>query len=586
MKRGKALLAIFSAGLLLTACGNPSEKGVEYLEKGEYDQAVEQFEQAIEKNKNTGDAWRGIGIAKWEQKDYKGARNAFRKALDNNAEKTGTIYNLIGNCDLKLGKAKEALNYYNLGLEQDDVSKKMKKEMKYNIIVAYEKMEDWESAEVKLEEYLESYPNDKAAKKEAEFLETEKVILVGVALSDQDDTKESLEELKDLVSTAGAETAGMLIQNREQQHPATYVGKGKIEELKNMIWELRATGIVCDDELSPAQMKNLQDELDVKVMDRTLIILDIFAARASTSEGKIQVELAQLKYQQTRLTGWGRAMSRLGGGIGTRGPGEKKLEMDRRLIKSRIAQLNRELKDVKKHREVTREQRSRSHIPVAAIVGYTNAGKSTLLNTLTGAGILAEDKLFATLDPTTRDLKLPSGQEILMTDTVGFIRKLPHHLIEAFRSTLEEAKYADIILHVVDASNPQMDEQMYTVYETLQNLGVKDKPVITVFNKIDRMEDTWVPRDLRADYHVKISAKTGEGITGFLQSIEAVLRERKVEIEALYPYKEAGKIQKIRKYGELQEEEYREDGIFVRAFVPAELYGQVRPEGVTPNNCL
>ena len=354
--------------------------------------------------------------------------------------------------------------------------------------------------------------------------ETEKVILVGVALSDQDDTKESLEELKDLVSTAGAETAGMLIQNREQQHPATYVGKGKIEELKNMIWELRATGIVCDDELSPAQMKNLQD---VKVMDRTLIILDIFAARASTSEGKIQVELAQLKYQQTRLTGWGRAMSRLGGGIGTRGPGEKKLEMDRRLIKSRIAQLNRELKDVKKHREVTREQRSRSHIPVAAIVGYTNAGKSTLLNTLTGAGILAEDKLFATLDPTTRDLKLPSGQEILMTDTVGFIRKLPHHLIEAFRSTLEEAKYADIILHVVDASNPQMDEQMYTVYETLQNLGVKDKPVITVFNKIDRMEDTWVPRDLRADYHVKISAKTGEGITGFLQSIEAVLRERK-----------------------------------------------------------
>ena len=285
--------------------------------------------------------------------------------------------------------------------------------------------------------------------------ETEKVILVGVALSDQDDTKESLEELKDLVSTAGAETAGMLIQNREQQHPATYVGKGKIEELKNMIWELRATGIVCDDELSPAQMKNLQDELDVKVMDRTLIILDIFAARASTSEGKIQVELAQLKYQQTRLTGWGRAMSRLGGGIGTRGPGEKKLEMDRRLIKSRIAQLNRELKDVKKHREVTREQRSRSHIPVAAIVGYTNAGKSTLLNTLTGAGILAEDKLFATLDPTTRDLKLPSGQEILMTDTVGFIRKLPHHLIEAFRSTLEEAKYADIILHVVDASNPQ-----------------------------------------------------------------------------------------------------------------------------------
>ena len=409
----------------------------------------------------------------------------------------------------------------------------------------------------------------------------EKVILVAVADQDTTEAEESLDELEELVKTAGAEVAARVIQVRETPHPGTYIGKGKIDEVNALLYGTDATGIVCDDELSPAQISNLEEALDTKVMDRTLIILDIFAKRAFTREGKIQVELAQLKYRASKLTGQGRALSRLGGGIGTRGPGEKKLEMDRRLIKSRIAQLNRELKDVKKHREVTREQRSRSHIPVAAIVGYTNAGKSTLLNTLTGAGILAEDKLFATLDPTTRDLKLPSGQKILMTDTVGFIRKLPHHLIEAFRSTLEEAKYADIILHVVDASNPQMDEQMYTVYETLQNLGVKDKPVITVFNKIDRMEDTWVPRDLRADYHVKISAKTG-----VLQSIEAVLRERKVEIEALYPYKEAGKIQKIRKYGELQEEEYREDGIFVRAFVPAELYGQVRPEGVTPNNCL
>ena len=282
---------------------------------------------------------------------------------------------------------------------------------------------------------------------------TERVILVGVSLSDQDDTQKSLDELKELAATAGAETVGTVIQNREQMHPGTYIGKGKIEELKDLLWELDATGIICDDELSPAQMKNLQDELDTKVMDRTLVILDIFASRASTSEGKIQVELAQLKYRQSRLTGFGTAMSRLGGGIGTRGPGEKKLEMDRRLIKSRIAQLNRELKDVKRHREVTREQRNRNRIPVAAIVGYTNAGKSTLLNSLTGAGILAEDKLFATLDPTTRGLKLPSGQEILLTDTVGFIRKLPHHLIEAFRSTLEEAKYADLILHVVDMAN-------------------------------------------------------------------------------------------------------------------------------------
>ena len=414
----------------------------------------------------------------------------------------------------------------------------------------------------------------------------EKVILVAVADQDVREAEESLDELEELVKAAGAVVAARVIQVREAPHPGTYIGKGKIDEVKALLYGTDAIGIVCDDELSPAQMGNLSDALDTKVMDRTLIIFDIFAKRAFTREGKIQVELAQLKYRASKLTGQGKALSRLGGGIGTRGPGEKKLEMDRRLIKSRIAQLNRELKDVKKHREVTREQRSRSHIPVAAIVGYTNAGKSTLLNTLTGAGILAEDKLFATLDPTTRDLKLPSGQEILMTDTVGFIRKLPHHLIEAFRSTLEEARYADIILHVVDASNPQMDEQMHTVYETLQNLGVKDKPVITVFNKIDRMEDIWVPRDLHADYYVKISARTGEGITEFLQAVEAVLREQKVEIEALYPYKEAGKIQLIRKYGELQEEEYREDGIFVRAFVPAELYGQVRPEGVTPNNCL
>ena len=414
----------------------------------------------------------------------------------------------------------------------------------------------------------------------------DRVILIGVQADRGDDMEESLDELGELAATAGAAVAGRIIQNREAVHPGTYIGKGKIEEVKGLLYALDANGVICDDELSPAQMNNLERELECKVMDRTLLILDIFAKRAVTSEGKIQVELAQLRYRSARLVGLRSSLSRLGGGIGTRGPGEKKLEMDRRLIKSRIAQLNRELKDVKKHREVTREQRSRSHIPVAAIVGYTNAGKSTLLNTLTGAGILAEDKLFATLDPTTRDLKLPSGQEILMTDTVGFIRKLPHHLIEAFRSTLEEARYADIILHVVDASNPQMDEQMHTVYETLQNLGVKDKPVITVFNKIDRMEDIWVPRDLHADYYVKISARTGEGITEFLQAVEAVLREQKVEIEALYPYKEAGKIQLIRKYGELQEEEYREDGIFVRAFVPAELYGQVRPEGVTPNNCL
>ncbi len=406
--------------------------------------------------------------------------------------------------------------------------------------------------------------------------ETERVILVGVSLTEQEDTRKSLDELKDLASTAGAETVGTVIQSRDQVHPGTYVGKGKIDEIKDLLWELNATGIICDDELSPVQMKNLQDELDTKVMDRTLVILDIFAGRASTSEGKIQVELAQLKYRQSRLTGFGTAMSRLGGGIGTRGPGEKKLEMDRRLIKSRIAQLNRELKDVKRHREVTREQRSRNHIPVAAIVGYTNAGKSTLLNTLTGADILAEDQLFATLDPTTRERKLPSGQEILLTDTVGFINKLPHHLIDAFRSTLEEAKFADLILHVVDAANEQMDQQMYTVYETLNNLGVTDKPVITVFNKQDRPGFDGMARDFRADAVVRISAKTGEGIQELLETIEAVLRQQKIFVENLYSYREATKIQLIRKFGELKSEEYREDGIYVQAYVPVEIYENVK----------
>ena len=404
--------------------------------------------------------------------------------------------------------------------------------------------------------------------------EKEKLILVGVASSANDDTEQSLDELCDLVDTAGGVVVGRVIQRREMIHPATYVGKGKIEEIKELLWETDADGIVCDDELSPAQTANLTELLDTKVMDRTLIILDIFAGRASTSEGKIQVELAQLRYRQTQLTGAGKALSRLGGGIGTRGPGEKKLEMDRRLIKNRIALLNRELKDVKRHRDLTREQRSRNHMQVAAIVGYTNAGKSTLLNTLTDAKVLEEDQLFATLDPTTRNLKLPSGQEMLVTDTVGFIRKLPHHLIEAFRSTLEEAKYADLILHVVDSSNPQMDEQMYVVYETLRKLAVMNKPVIAVFNKMDRRGENALLRDFQADRTVQISAKTGEGIPELLCAIEQQLREQKILIERMYPYQESSRVQMIRKYGELLEEHYTEEGIYIRAYVPKEIYGR------------
>ncbi|HIY54740.1 MAG TPA: GTPase HflX [Candidatus Dorea merdavium] len=407
--------------------------------------------------------------------------------------------------------------------------------------------------------------------------EQEKVILVGVSLPGQEDTGQLLDELAFLADTAGAREVGRVIQSRDQIHPGTYVGTGKIMEIKDLLWETDASGIICDDELSPAQMKNLQDELEVKVLDRTLLILDIFAARARTSEGKIQVELAQLKYRQTRLAGFGTALSRLGGGIGTRGPGEKKLEMDRRLIRERIGQLNRELKAVQRHRQVTREQRMESLLPVAAIVGYTNAGKSTLLNTLTGAGILAEDKLFATLDPTTRNLKLPAGQEILLTDTVGFIRKLPHHLIEAFRSTLEEARYADLIIHMADVANPQVEAQMHTVYETLRELGVEDKPVITVLNKRDLVEDLPVIRDFRADCTVALSAKTGEGLEEFLHMIEGVLRSREIHIEEIYPYRDGGKIQLIRRYGEIEEEAYQEEGIRIKAYLPARLYDKVRP---------
>lgn len=409
-----------------------------------------------------------------------------------------------------------------------------------------------------------------------ELKETEeRVVLVAVSTDDGDDTAASLDELEELVKTAGAAAVDKIIQNRERIHPGTYLGKGKIEEVKERLWELEATGIVCDDELSPAQLRNLEDALETKVMDRTMVILDIFASRAVTREGKIQVELAQLKYRSVRLVGLRSSLSRLGGGIGTRGPGEKKLETDRRLIHERIGQLKAELEDVKRHREVARQQRERTHTPSAAIVGYTNAGKSTLLNRLTDAKILAEDQLFATLDPTTRSLALPDGQQILLTDTVGFIRKLPHHLIEAFKSTLEEAKYSDIILHMVDASNPNMDMQMHVVYETLRELGIRDKEIITVFNKMDQVGTELILKDITSDHQVKLSAKTGEGIDELLSLLQSILRSRRIYLEKVYPYSQAGRIQQIRKYGQLIKEEYQEDGILVEAYVPAELYGNL-----------
>jgi GTP-binding protein HflX len=399
----------------------------------------------------------------------------------------------------------------------------------------------------------------------------ERIILVGVATDgDEEEVRKSLDELEELGQTAGAVTVATVIQNRERIHPGTYIGKGKIQEVEELVQKLDGDAVVCDDELSPAQLRNLSEALGVKVIDRTVMILDIFAKHASTNEGKLQVELAQLRYRSSHLIGGRSELSRLGGGIGTRGPGEQKLEMDRRLMKNRISLLKKELEQVKRTRELTRKKRRENPIPVVAIVGYTNAGKSTLLNYLTGAQVLSEDKLFATLDPTTRKMETEEGEEFLFTDTVGFIRKLPHHLIQAFRSTLEEAKYADFILHVVDCASPDMEERMYTVYETLRRLDVGDKKVITAFNKVDLLEEKSILKDLSADYTVRISAKTGEGIQDLIRTISTVARERLVVVEKVFSYQEAGVVNTVRKYGQVLEEEYRGEGVYVKAQLPRE----------------
>ena len=403
----------------------------------------------------------------------------------------------------------------------------------------------------------------------------ERVILVGIQTSGDEDVQASLDELEDLAETAGALTVAKMIQNREAVHPGTYIGKGKIEEVRQTALALGATGIICDDELSPAQLNNLEQELDLKVMDRTLVILDIFAGRATTSEGKLQVELAQLRYRQARLVGLRSSLSRLGGGIGTRGPGEKKLEMDRRLIQKRIAALRRELEEVSRHRELIREKRKKGQTRVAAIVGYTNAGKSTLLNRLTDAGVLEENQLFATLDPTTRLLKLPDGQSVLLTDTVGFIRTLPPHLPEAIQRTPAEAKYADFLIHVVDASNPKMEEQMQVVYDTLRELGADGKPVITLFNKQDKLASRETLRDFKAEYTILTSAKNGEGLGALCVALEELLKRGKIYIDRIFPYEQAGKIQMIRSFGQLENEEYLPEGIRVTGYVPQEIYGKI-----------
>ena len=407
----------------------------------------------------------------------------------------------------------------------------------------------------------------------------ERAVLVGLNADcftkEQTATDETLEELEALLETAGGFCTGKILQNRHTPDSHSFIGEGKAQEVKMLVEFTQSTMVVFDNELSPGNIRALEEIIGVTVLDRSALILDIFAQRAKTKEGRLQVELAQYKYLLPRLAGMGLSLSRQGGGIGTRGPGETKLESDRRHIRERINRLEGELEQVRKVRSVQRERRMKNSVPVVAIVGYTNAGKSTLLNTMTDAGILAEDQLFATLDPTTRTLELPGGESVLMTDTVGFIRKLPHHLIEAFKSTLEEAKYADIILHVVDCSNPQADTQMHVVYETLKSLGVNDKVMITLFNKCDRPGCDTSIRDFQADHILKISAATGQGLDDVKELLAKILRDRKIYVERFYPYKDAGKVQIIRKYGQLLSEEYLDEGIAVTAYVPVEVIEKV-----------
>jgi GTPase len=355
----------------------------------------------------------------------------------------------------------------------------------------------------------------------------EKAILVGCGTKKQEwSLRSTLEELKSLAETAQAVPVSQVLQFRDRIDPAWYIGRGKAEEIARMVEENEADLVIFDQELSPAQLRNLEGLMPCKVIDRTQLILDIFAQRARTKEGKIQVELAQLKYLLPRLAGKGKEMSRLGGGIGTRGPGEKKLETDRRHIRRQISVLTKQLEEIKKHRRLHQERRKKNGIPQVALVGYTNAGKSTLLNQLTGAGVLSENRLFATLDPTSRQLVLPSGKEVILTDTVGFIRQLPHHLIAAFRSTLEQVKEADLLLHVVDASHPEAEEQVEAVEQVLADLNAADIPVLMVWNKADRLErelpEGWDPE------HLMISAFNEQDLDRLKARVEQALQQEMI----------------------------------------------------------
>ena len=414
----------------------------------------------------------------------------------------------------------------------------------------------------------------------AEQEKQERVVLVGVAVNEGDDTEESLDELAELVLTAGAKTVGRVIQNRESIHPGTYIGKGKTEEVAALAQELDATGIVCDDELSPAQMRNLEDVLELKVMDRTMVILDIFAQRASTKEGKIQVELAQLRYRLTRLVGMRSSLSRLGGGIGTRGPGEKKLETDRRHIARRMDDIEAEIEHVKATRDVQRAKRQKAGVPVVALVGYTNAGKSALMNRLLGeAGredkqVFSEDMLFATLDVRQRRVERENGKSFVLTDTVGFVSDLPHALVNAFRATLEEVVYADLLLHVVDASYEDYDFQIEVTESVLKELGAEGKNTVIVYNKIDLVRDELV--DASGGEHIYVSAKTGYNMDKLLEIVDEQLFGKEIEGEFLVPYDRGDVVSYICDRGVVVETDYTEKGTKIRARLSQEAYGKVR----------
>ncbi len=398
-------------------------------------------------------------------------------------------------------------------------------------------------------------------------------LLVSVDTGDFD-AEASLAELFELVKSAGADPVLSVTQKLQRPETGTFVGTGKLIEIAEICQQREIDLLVFDSELTPTQIKNIEAETDIRVIDRTTLILDIFAQRARSKEGKLQVELAQLKYMMPRLTGKGIALSRLGGGIGTRGPGETKLETDRRHIRRRMETLKEELADLEKHRNMLRKRREKDGVITCAIVGYTNAGKSTLMNYLTDAGVLAQDKLFATLDPTSRALKLPSGITIMLIDTVGLVRRLPHHLVEAFRSTLEEAAQSDIILNVCDASSDETRTHMKVTEDLLNSLGCEDTPIITVLNKCDLLDNNTIAQDFKS--YVRISAKNGTGIDELLQAIEDNLPVRMKKVQLLIPFSNAGLANEIRNKGTLISEEYVAEGVSVEAIVDEQLYAKVK----------